>query len=171
MLIPIIHTKSTLQPKIILFLVLTGLILVVLILLSSSGMLIKHQKTLNLVLVLTLASQFIFALYFLLTKSYENVGRILIEENSFSVKIGKELNVYSISKMVDTRLFFNHYKSKKRKGILGMHKFKTGNYIIFQYAGKTRIYELLFKSRTQMDELLNSVKKYLPADKYRVFED
>lgn len=171
MIIPIIHTKSSIRPKIILFLGLTSLMLLVLILLSSGGMMINHYETLNLVLILILISQFIFALYFLLAKKYEDLGKILIEDDSFSVKTGKELVVYSISKMVDTRIFLNHYKNTTRRGIISIDKYDTGNFILFQYSGKTKIYEMLLKDRKQMDELLLIIKKHLPPDRLQIFED
>lgn len=171
MIIPIIHTKSTLRPKIILFSIITALIILVIILISSELLLIMDYKILTLILIATLTSQFIFTLYFILSKKYEELGKILVQDSEISVKMGKEVTVYIIKDMKDTRVFLNHYRAEHKKGLFGNNKFETGNFIIFQYLGKTRIYELLLKNKNQINKFITHINNYSTGKKVLVLED
>ncbi len=171
MIIPVIHTKSTLRPKIILFSVITTLILFSAIILSSDLLLVMDYKILKLILIITLGSQFLFTLYFIFSKKYEELGKILLQDSELSVKMGKEIVVYRIKEMKDVRIFLNHYRSKKRRGLFGYSKFETGNYLMFRYKEKTRIYELLFKKKRQIDKFITHINNYTSGKKVPVFED
>lgn len=171
MVIPLIHTKSTLRPKIILFSVITTFILIGLILLSSDLLLVMDYKILKLILIITLLSQLLFILYFVVTKKYLELGKILVQDSELSVKMGKEINVYTIKDMKDTRIFLNHYRSNHRKSLFGGNKYETGNFLIFIYRERTKIYELLFKNRQQIDKFIVHLNNYTTGKKIRIFDD
>ncbi|MGD2033494.1 MAG: hypothetical protein PVF73_00450 [Bacteroidales bacterium] len=171
MTIQIIHTKSTLRPKIILFSVITALILLTIILLSPDLMMVINYKILDLILIITLLSQFVFTLYFIFSKKYEELGKILVQESDLSVKIGREIIVYHIKDMKNPRVFINQYNNKKRIGLFGHNKFETGNFLLFQYNEKTRLYELLLKNKRQTDKFITHLKNYIPDKNLEVFMD
>lgn len=171
MVIPLIHTKSTLRPKIILFSIITAIILVTTILLSSELLLVMDYKILKLILILTLVSQFVFTLYFIFSRKYEELGKILVQDSELSVKMGKDIFVYPIHEMKEIRVFLNHYRSNNRKSIFGRHKYETGNFLIFVYDGKTKIYELLLKKTHQIDKFIVHLNNFSSGKKIQVFDD
>ncbi len=171
MVIPLIHTKSTLRPKIILFSVITAFILITIILLSSDLLLVMDYKILELILIITLLSQFLFILFFIFSKKYEELGKILVQDSELSVKMGKQIMVYRIKDMKNTRVFLNHYKSNNRKSLWGSNKYETGNFLIFIYKEKTRIYEMLLKNRQQIDKFIVHLNNYVPGEKIQILDD
>ncbi len=171
MVIPVIHTKSTLRPKIILFSVFTAFVLITTILLSPELLMVINYRVLKLILIVTLIAQLVFTLYFIFSKKYEELGKILVQDSELSVKTGKDVVVYRIKDMKDTRIFLNHYNNQKRIGLFGQNRYETGNYIVFQYSDKTRIYELLLKRKRQIDKFVIHIKNYTPDKKVLVFED
>ena len=171
MVIPIIHTKTTLRPKIILFSVITALILITIILLSSDLLLVMDYKILKLILIIALLSQLLFILYFVISKKYKELGKILVQDSELSIKMGKGVMVYQIKDMNDTRIFLNHYRNHHRKSLIGSNKYETGNFLIFIYKGKTRIYELLLKNRQQIDKFIVHLNNYTTGKKIQIFDD